>query len=273
MEFWQHIYTNFDPIAINIFGLKIHWYGIMYISALLSALYIAQWIIKKDNLNISIELLNSYFIYAEIGIILGARLGYFIFYINNPMYYFSHPWELFNPFDINGEFVGIRGMSYHGAIIGFTIASYIFVKKYKISFLFLMDIVAVSIPLAYTFGRIGNFLNKELIGRVTDLPIGIYINGILRHPSQLYEAFFEGVVLFIIIYKYRKYKKFDGELMALYLFGYGVFRFIIEFVREPDIQLGFICCGWMTMGQLLCIIMILFSFILYFIGYRKTILK
>lgn len=164
-------------------------------------------------------------------------------------------------------------MSYHGAIIGFTIASYIFVKKYKISFLFLMDIVAVSIPLAYTFGRIGNFLNKELIGRVTDLPIGIYINGILRHPSQLYEAFFEGVVLFIIIYKYRKYKKFDGELMALYLFGYGVFRFIIEFVREPDIQLGFICCGWMTMGQLLCIIMILFSFILYFIGYRKTILK
>lgn len=268
MEFWQHIYSNFDPVAINIFGLKIHWYGLMYISALLSALYIAQWIIKKDKLNISNKMINSYFIYAEIGIILGARLGYFLFYSNNPMYYFIHPWEMFNPFDVNGEFVGLRGMSYHGAMIGFVISSLLFVKKNKISFLFLMDIVAISIPLAYTFGRIGNFLNKELIGRVTELPIGIYIDGVLRHPSQLYEAFLEGIILFIIIYSYRKYKNFNGELMALYLFFYGLFRFIIEYVREPDIQLGFICCGWMTMGQLLCIIMMLLALILYIIGYK-----
>ena len=191
-------------------------------------------------------MINSYFIYAEIGIILGARLGHFLFYSNNPMYYFIHPWEMFNPFDVNGEFVGLRGMSYHGAMIGFVISSLLFVKKNKISFLFLMDIVAISIPLAYTFGRIGNFLNKELIGRVTELPIGIYIDGVLRHPSQLYEAFLEGIILFIIIYSYRKYKNFNGELMALYLFFYGLFRFIIEYVREPDIQLGFICCGWMT---------------------------
>ena len=268
MEFWQHIYSNFDPIAINIFGLKIHWYGLMYISALLSALYIAQWIIKKDKLNISNEMINSYFIYAEIGIILGARLGYFLFYSNNSIYYFIHPWEMFNPFDVNGEFVGLRGMSYHGAMIGFVISSLLFVKKNKIAFLFLMDIVAISIPLAYTFGRIGNFLNKELIGRVTELPIGIYIDGVLRHPSQLYEAFLEGIILFIIIYSYRNYKKFNGELMALYLFFYGLFRFIIEYVREPDIQLGFICCGWMTMGQLLCIIMMLLALILYIIGYK-----
>ena len=268
MEFWQHIYSNFDPIAINIFGLKIHWYGLMYISALLSALYIAQWIIKKDKLNISSEMINSYFIYAEIGIILGARLGYFLFYSNNSIYYFIHPWEMFNPFDVNGEFVGLRGMSYHGAMIGFVISSLLFVKKNKIAFLFLMDIVAISIPLAYTFGRIGNFLNKELIGRVTELPIGIYIDGVLRHPSQLYEAFLEGIILFIIIYSYRNYKKFNGELMALYLFFYGLFRFIIEYVREPDIQLGFICCGWMTMGQLLCIIMMLLALILYIIGYK-----
>lgn len=271
MEFWQNIYSHFDPVALNIFGFKIHWYGLMYISALLSALYIAQWIIKKDALDMSNNLLNSYFIYAEIGIILGARLGYFIFYDPNPIYYIMHPWEMFNPFSSTGEFIGIRGMSYHGAMIGFIISSLIFVRKNNISFLFLMDLVAISIPLAYTLGRIGNFLNKELIGRETDLSIGIYIDGVLRHPSQLYEAFLEGIVLFFIIYIYRKYKKFDGELMALYLFFYGLFRFIIEYVREPDIQLGFICCGWMTMGQLLCIVMILGSFILYTIGYKMRL--
>jgi phosphatidylglycerol:prolipoprotein diacylglycerol transferase len=273
MEFWQHIYSKFDPVAINLLGFKIHWYGIMYISALLSALYIAQWIIKKDNLDISDNLLNNYFIYAEIGVILGARLGYFIFYDPNYSYYLLHPWEMFNPFNSSGEFIGIRGMSYHGAIIGFVLGSWLFVKKYKVSFLFLMDLVAISIPLAYTLGRIGNFLNKELIGRETELSIGIYVNGVLRHPSQLYEAFLEGVVLFIIIYTYRKYKRFNGELMALYLFGYAIFRYIIEYVREPDIQLGFICCGWMTMGQLLCLIMIFISIIFYFIAYKKSTLN
>jgi len=271
VEFWQNIYGHFNPVAFEVLSIKVHWYGIMYISALLSALYIAQWIIKKDNLDFSNEMLNRYFIYAEVGIILGARLGYFIFYDLNPSYYLLRPWEMFNPFDSSGQFIGIRGMSYHGAIIGFVVSSLIFVKKNKVSFLFLMDLVAISIPLAYTLGRIGNFLNKELIGRETDLSIGIYIDGVSRHPSQLYEAFLEGIVLFFIIYIYRKYKKFDGELMALYLFFYGLFRFIIEYVREPDIQLGFICCGWMTMGQLLCIVMILSSFILYAIGYRMRL--
>ena len=269
MEFWQNIYSNFDPVAIEILGFKIHWYGIMYIMALMSALYIAEWIIKKDNLNISHESLNAYFIYAELGVIFGARIGYFLFYDPNYTYYLIHPWEMFNPFDSSGEFVGIRGMSYHGAMIGFVVGSWLFVRKYKVSFLFLMDLVAISIPLAYTLGRIGNFLNKELIGRETNLSIGIYVNGVLRHPSQLYEAFLEGIVLFIIIYNYRKYKKFDGELMALYLFGYGAFRYIIEFVREPDVQLGFVCCGWMTMGQLLCLGMMLFGVILYSISSRR----
>ena len=269
MEFWQHIYSNFDPIAVDVFGFKIHWYGVMYISALMSALYIAEWMIKKDKLNISKEYISIYFIYAEIGVLLGARIGYFIFYDPNYTYYFVHPWEMFNPIDDFGNFVGIRGMSYHGAMIGFFIGSLLFIRKYKISFLFLMDLVAISIPLAYTLGRVGNFLNKELIGRETDLPIGIFVDGVLRHPSQLYEAFLEGIVLFIIIYNYRKYKKFDGELMAIYLFGYGVFRYTIEYVREPDSQLGFICCGWMTMGQLLCIIMIFLGVVLYIIGKKN----
>lgn len=273
MEFWQHIYTHFNPVAFEVFSFKVHWYGIMYISALLGALYTAQWIVKKDNLDISNDMLNSYFIYVEIGIILGARLGYFIFYDPNLVYYLTHPWQMFNPFNNEGEFTGIRGMSYHGAIIGFIIASLIFVKRKGVSFFFLMDLVAISIPLAYTFGRIGNFLNQELYGRETSLSIGIYVDGILRHPSQLYEGFLEGIVLFLIIYFYRSYKKFEGELIAIYLIGYGVFRYLVEYVREPDIQLGFVCCDWMTMGQLLCISMILVGVSLYINSYKNFLVR
>ena len=264
MIYWQRIYEQFDPIAFHIFGFGVHWYGIMYVLALLSALLFAEYIVKKDKLPITKKELENYFIYVEIGVILGARLGYIIFYDTHTYYYLTHPWQIFNPF-MDGTFVGIRGMSYHGALIGFLIATYIYAKRYKKDFWFLMDIVAVSVPVGYIFGRIGNFLNQELIGRETDVPWGIYVNGVLRHPSQLYEAFLEGFLIFIIIYLYRKRKRFNGELILLYGFLYGLFRFIAEFYRAPDIQLGFVCCGWMTMGQVLSIIMMIFSIFLYFI--------
>jgi len=181
---------------------------------------------------------------------MGARIGYFVFYDPHTIYYLTHPWQMFNPF-IGGTFVGIRGMSYHGAVIGFLIGTWVYVKRYKKSFWLLMDIVALSVPVGYVFGRIGNFLNQELVGRVTDVPWGIYINGILRHPSQLYEAFLEGILIAVILFFYRKRQRFEGELIAIYAILYGTARFVVEFWREPDIQLGFICCGWMTMGQLL----------------------
>ena len=262
MEFWNNIYYNFDPIAIELFGFKIHWYGLMYVLALLSALMIAKWIVKRDNLPISEKDLDNYFIYVEIGVILGARIGYILIYDPHTSFYLTHPWQMFNPF-MNGEFVGIRGMSYHGALIGFLIGTYIYTKRHKHSFGFLMDLVAVSIPLAYVFGRIGNFLNQEIVGRVTDSPIGIYVDGVLRHPSQLYEAFLEGFVVFVVIYFYRKHKKFEGELILLYGFSYGVARFIAEFWREPDFQMGFVCCDIFTMGQVLSFLMILVSVIFY----------
>jgi phosphatidylglycerol:prolipoprotein diacylglycerol transferase len=203
--FWQHIYEHFNPIAFSLFGFKVHWYGIMYILALLSALYMAKYVVKKDNLSISEKTLDDYFIWVEVGVILGARIGYFVFYVPDNSYYFLHPWEMFNPF-VDGEFVGIRGMSYHGAVIGFSIATLLFVKFKKANLWQLLDIVAISVPAGYIFGRIGNFLNQELIGRMTDVPWGIYVNGILRHPSQLYEAFFEGFVIFVILFFYRKKK-------------------------------------------------------------------
>lgn len=268
VDFWQHIYEKFNPVAFHIFGLGVHWYGIMYVLALLTALWFAEYIVKKDNLPITKQELDAYFIYAEIGVILGARIGYILFYDPHTAYYLTHPWQIFNPF-MDGTFVGIRGMSYHGAIIGFLIGTYLYSKRYKKSFWFLLDIVAVSVPVGYIFGRIGNFLNQELVGRVTDVPWGIYVNGVLRHPSQLYEAFLEGFVIWIIMLWYRKRKHFDGELILLYGFLYGLFRFIAEFFRAPDIQLGFICCGWMTMGQILSVIMILASVTLYIYFWKK----
>jgi phosphatidylglycerol:prolipoprotein diacylglycerol transferase len=255
MEAWNHIYEHFNPIAFHIFSIPIHWYGMMYVLALLSALGVAKWMLKKDSIAISKEQLEDYFIWVEIGVILGARLGYIIFYDTHTSYYLTHPWQIFNPF-MDGEFVGIRGMSFHGAVIGLLVASYLFHLKRHLSFGMFMDLVALSVPLGYVFGRIGNFLNQELIGKATEVPWGIYVHNVLRHPSQLYEAFLEGVVVFVLIYMYRRHKNFEGELVLLYGVLYGTARFVAEFFREPDIQIGYLCCGWFTQGQLLSLLMV-----------------
>jgi len=262
MEFWQNIYSHFDPVAIDLGFFKIHWYGIMYVLALLLVAYFLSLKFAKKE-GIDRKIIDDYFIWVEIGVILGARIGYFIFYVPNNSYYFLHPWEMFNPF-IDGEFVGIRGMSYHGAVIGFAIATLLYWKIKKINMWKILDIVALSIPLGYFFGRIGNFLNKELIGRETDMPWGIYVDDTLRHPSQLYEAFFEGIVIFIILYWYnKKWKKNSGELIALYMILYGIFRSFCELFREPDAQLGFIYKNF-TMGEILSFFMIIAGAILFF---------
>lgn len=269
MDYWKNIYSNFDPVAIELFGLKVHWYGIMYVLALLSALWMAYYLIKKDSLDIPSELVDKYFIYVEIGVIVGARVGFFIFYSDNLSWYLTNPWQMFNPFDQNGEFVGIRGMSFHGAVIGFGISSYLFARKYRGYTVKILDVAAIAIPFGYIFGRIGNFLNKELIGRVSDVEWAINVNGILRHPSQLYEALLEGVLIFTILYLYRKKKRFDGELIFIYLLLYAVARSISEIFREPDIGIGFICCDTITMGQILSFGMVVLA-IAWFIYIKKS---
>lgn len=262
MEFWQHIYDHFNPVAFTLGSIPVHWYGLMYVLALVSALFIAKWIVKKDGIPITKEQLDDYFIYAEIGVILGARLGYVLFYDTHTAYYLSHPWQIFNPF-IDGQFTGIRGMSFHGAIIGFLAASYLYHRRHGIPFARLMDLVAVSVPLGYVFGRIGNFLNQELVGRATDVPWGIYVYDTLRHPSQLYEAFVEGIVVFVLIYAYRKRKAFEGELILLYGFLYGIGRGMVEFYRAPDPQIGYLIGNWMTLGMALSFAMALVSAIIW----------
>jgi len=212
---------------------------------------------------------DGYFIYVEIGVILGARLGYILFYDPHTLWYLTHPWEIFNPFH-GGTFTGISGMSYHGAVIGFLIATWLFVRRSKTSFWMWMDLVALSVPVGYIFGRIGNFLNQGLVGRVTEVPWGIYVNGTLRHPSQLYEAFLEGVLVASILFLYRKRQRFEGELIALYAILYGTARFVAEFWRQPDIQLGFICCGWLSMGQLLCALMMMTTVAAWGYAHKRT---
>jgi phosphatidylglycerol:prolipoprotein diacylglycerol transferase len=263
MSYWNHIYEHFDPVAVNLGFVSVHWYGLMYVLALLSALWFAKYIIKKDQMQIKDSVIDAFFIWIEVGVILGARVGYILFYDPHTAYYLTHPWQIFNPF-ANGEFVGIRGMSYHGAILGALIATLLFGRKHPNEIYKLLDIVGLAVPVGYIFGRIGNFLNQELVGRATELPWGIYVDGVLRHPSQLYEAFLEGIVVAAAIYLYRGPRRFDGELLPVYGILYGIARFIAEFWREPDSQLGFICCGWMSMGQLMSLLMILFSIGLYF---------
>jgi phosphatidylglycerol---prolipoprotein diacylglyceryl transferase len=192
-------------------------------------------------------------------VILGGRLGYVLFY--NLGYYLQHPLEIILPFEFSGglHFVGISGMSYHGGAIAVMIATVIFCWKRGIDFWRFADLFGSAIPLGYTFGRLGNFINGELYGRATDVPWGMVFPldplHLLRHPSQLYEAFFEGIVLFAVLWVLRKRFSFTGALFALYVAGYGLIRFFIEFFREPDAQLGFVL-GPFSMGQLLCLLMI-----------------
>ena len=263
MEFWQNIYTNFNPVAFNLGPVAVHWYGIMYALALISAIFVAKWFIKKDNLSISNDLFDSYIWWAEIGVILGARLGYILFYDSNTAYYLTHPWQIFNPY-INGVYTGISGMSYHGAFIGFIIASYLFCRKNKISFWFITDIAVLGISAAYVFGRIGNFFNQELVGRITDVPWGIYVENTLRHPSQIYEAILEGLVVFAILVYLRKRKTFDGQLALMYGILYSFMRIVAEFFRQPDSQLGFLYSNWLTMGILQSAIVLGICIIIYF---------
>jgi phosphatidylglycerol:prolipoprotein diacylglycerol transferase len=271
MNTWQTIYQSFNPVALDLGFIKVHWYGLCYIGALFGAYFLAKWFVTKDKLPFTHENIDEYFIWAEVGVILGGRLGFILFYDPNTMWYLTNPWQIFNPF-LNGEFVGIRGFSYHGGVIGFLIASVIFAKRAKLNFWALMDLVALSVGPAYFLGRLGNFLNQELFGRVTDVGWAIMVDGALRHPSQLYEGITEGLLVFVILYAIRKRKTFDGELAALYAVLYGAARFGCEFYRQPDIQLGFLFnTEWLTMGMLLSLAFIAAGVIIYVYLRRKVL--
>lgn len=206
-----------------------------------------QWAISRAQF-------ESAFFWFVIGVVLGARLGYVLFYDENTLYLVSHPWQIFNPFQ-NGKMVGISGLSYHGAIAGAVIAMAIFVRREKLGLLMMLDLAAVSGSAGYLFGRLGNFFNAELVGRETTVAWGIFVDGVLRHPSAIYEAILEGLLVFVVLFFLYKRRSFDGQMAMIYAMLYTFARFVAEFFREPDSQLGFVLFGTITMGQILSIIM------------------
>lgn len=271
INFWQHIPEHIKPYIFQIGQFQLRYYGLMYIVAF-SVLYILSFHrLKTEDYDYPKTALENYFVWAILGLMLGARFGYVLFY--NFSYYMSHPLEIILPFSFEGgfHFTGLAGMSYHGGLIGVIVAGVIFCNKYKIEFWRFADFLVPSIPLGYTFGRIGNFINGELYGRATTVPWGMYFPldtaQQLRHPSQLYEAFLEGVLLFIILWGLRKRKVFDGFLLSLYIIGYGMVRLFIEMFREPDPQIGYLF-GIITLGQILCLCMIFTGIGIFY--FRKT---
>ncbi len=261
VDWWQHLPAHMDPVIFQIGSFRLQYYGLMYIVAFAITYGLAAYRIRhEERFAIDVETLQGFMTAMILGLIIGGRLGYVLFY--NLAYYLHHPLEIVLPFDIaNGfRFTGITGMSYHGGLIGVIVAAVLFVRKNRLDFFHMADLVVPCIPLGYTFGRLGNFINGELYGRVTTLPIGMYFplapGPGRRHPSQLYEAFFEGIVLFVVLWTLKGRVRTRGAMLALYLMGYGIVRFFIEYARQPDAQLGFVFLSF-SMGQMLCMAMIL----------------
>jgi phosphatidylglycerol:prolipoprotein diacylglycerol transferase len=282
-----------------IHGLPVRWYGLMYILAFATAFLLYHRQIKERKFPMTEDDLSSMFFWGILSLLVGARLFSTLIYETGNTY-IKQPWLIFWPFR-NGRFTGLQGMSYHGGAFAGLLSVIIYAKVKKISFREIGDMFAASIPLGYTFGRLGNFINAELYGRATSSPLGMIfpnatplpaneswveeiaertgtaITGMLvnlpRHPSQLYEAFFEGIVLWAIIWFFRSRKPFKGFLVGLYFLGYGFFRFIIEYFREPDSELGYRIefvkntlppaythpLFSFSTGQILCFLMILFG--------------
>ncbi|MDB3885900.1 prolipoprotein diacylglyceryl transferase [Candidatus Pelagibacter sp.] len=249
--------NNFDPVAFQILSLEIRWYSLAYIFGIIFGwAYCKKRLIKNQQI---LHLFDDFITYLIIGVILGGRLGYVLFY--NLKYYLENPFEALMVW--NG------GMSFHGGLIGVILATQLFSSKHKLDQFLFLDLVALSAPIGIFFGRIANFINSELLGRATDLPWSvqfILIDNIKRHPSQLYEAFFEGIILFILLgYFFKKnFLEYPGKISALFLIFYSLFRFFTEFFRSPDPQIGFLILN-LTVGQLISILFLIAGMLLFYL--------
>ncbi|MBF0458862.1 MAG: prolipoprotein diacylglyceryl transferase [Nitrospirae bacterium] len=243
-------YPEIRPYLFKLGPVQIRWYGLMYLIGFVGSFLLVKYQMKRRRIEFKSEDLENLYLFIITGLILGARLGYALFY--NFAYYLSNPLEAFA--------VWHGGMSFHGGLIGAITGGVIFCRRKKIDFLMLCDMVSVTVPLGLGLGRLGNFINAELFGRVTDVPWAMVFPGggpLPRHPSQLYEFSLEGVVLFAIMWFIKdKLSTHRGALTSVFIILYGVFRITVEFFREPDPQLGMLA-GLLTMGQLLSSIMII----------------
>ena len=260
------IHPDFDPVAFSLGPLHVRWYGLMYLLAFLIGWGLGRYRVKQPNSGWTAEQMDDLVFYIALGVILGGRIGYILFYgfgnvLRDPLMLFRI-WE--------------GGMSFHGGFLGVLLAMALFARKHHKAFWATMDFVAPLIAPGLLFGRIGNFINGELWGRVTDLPWGMVFrqtgDGLPRHPSQLYQAALEGLALFLIVWLFSAKPRPTMAVSGVFALSYGVFRFLVEFVRQPDPQLGYLAFGWLTMGQLLSLPLIAVGLVLLALAYRlKTV--
>lgn len=247
------IYQGLDPIALSLGPLVVRWYGIAYVLGFICAAFIIVRTARRWQVRMNADALLTIMLCVIVGVILGGRLGYVLFYTNGS--YLTQPLEIFA--------FNHGGMSFHGGLIGALLAGIVAAKLTGIPYLTLADLGCIAAPIGLFFGRLANFINGELWGAPTDAPWGVVFGGAAgtmpRHPSQLYEALLEGVLLFILLYSLSRKTppRARGTFLGLFLIVYGSFRFLIEFVREPDVQLGYLWGGWLTMGQLLSVPLVL----------------
>jgi len=256
-------FPNINPIALQIGPLKIHWYGLMYVIGFLAAWLLGIWRAARPGSGWTKEQVGDIIFYCALGVIIGGRVGYMLFY--------AWPELLQNPLNLFKIWQG--GMSFHGGLLGVIVSMWWFGKRRQKTFFEVSDFIAPLVPIGLAAGRMGNFINGELWGRVTDVPWGMvfpHAGSAPRHPSQLYEFFLEGVVLFILLWWFSAKPKPRMAVSGLFLLGYGAFRFVVEFFRQPDIQIGFVAFGWMTKGQLLCIPMIILGLAFLILAYRHN---
>lgn len=244
------IAPDIDPVAIHIGPLKIHWYGLMYLVGFVGGWAVGVYRAKQPHSGWQRNEVADLLFYIALGVVLGGRLGYVLFY--NLGYYLKHPLEIF--------FIWTGGMSFHGGLIGVIVAMWWYGRKTKRHWLAVTDFIAPLVPIGLGAGRIGNFINHELWGRVTDVPWGMVFRNagpLPRHPTQLYEFALEGIALFLVLWLYARKPRPVGAVSGLFLICYGVFRFAVEFVRVPDAHLGYLALDWVTMGQILSLPMVI----------------
>ena len=263
-------YPHIDPVIVGYGPVAIRWYGLAYLTAFVLAWWLGNYRARTLNTDWTAQQVSDVVFYGALGAVLGGRIGYVFFY--GFKQFLSDPAWLFRIWD--------GGMSFHGGLLGTIVAMWLFARSTQRTFWQVSDFVAPLVPLGLGFGRLGNFANTELPGRVTDSSLGLIYpchadairamnplctgewEDFARHPSPLYQAFAEGIVLFAIVWIFSSKQRPPGQVSGVFLIGYGILRVITEFFREPDVQLGFIALDWLTMGQLLSMLMVLFGIVL-----------
>jgi phosphatidylglycerol:prolipoprotein diacylglycerol transferase len=253
-------YRGFDPIAIQLGPVAVRWYGLMYLAGFAAAWWLGRRRARRPGSPMDPSQVDDLIFYGALGVILGGRIGYALFYglgdlIDDPLR-ILRIWE--------------GGMSFHGGLLGVLIALLLYARKIGASFFDVTDFTAPLVPIGLGAGRLGNFINGELWGRSTSVPWAFSVDGVTRHPSQLYEAALEGLALFVILWLYSATVRPRYAVSALFLLGYGTFRGLVEFVRVPDAHIGYLAFGWLTMGQLLTLPMILGGIFLLWVAYRAA---